>query len=79
MNSIVIRFNNIKEASFFEVTFDKRLSFIDNFKLLKEIHPINISNLYIYDRDKKAFLLKDVPLKEFNFPHFIELDLFYNA
>ena len=76
MNNIVIRFNNLKESSFFEVSFDKRLSFDDNFRLLKGIYPINMSNYYIYDREKDVFLSKNTPLKDFNFAKYHEFDLF---
>ena len=75
-NTIIFRFNNINKSSFFEVSFDQRLSFIENFDLLKDIYPINITNFYIYDREMKDFLLKDIPLKEFSFSCFKELDLF---
>lgn len=77
MNKIILRFNVIKSGQVFEVIFDKRLSFIDNFKLLKELNSFELEkDMYIYDLDRVQVLRKDVPLSEFNIQSNITLYLF---
>ena len=77
MNKIILRINVIKSGQVFEVIFDKRLSFIDNFKLLKELNSFELEkDMYIYDLDRVQVLRKDVPLSEFNIQSNITLYLF---
>ena len=77
MDKIILRFNVIRSGQVFEVIFDKRLSFIENFKLLKEINSFELKkDMYIYDIDKVEALKKDVPLSEFNFQSNMTLYLF---
>ena len=77
MDKIILRFNVIKSGQVFEVIFDKRLSFIENFKLLKEINSFELKeDVYIYDLDKMQALKKDIPLYEFNFQSNLTLYLF---
>ena len=77
MNKIILRFNIIKTNEVFEVIFDQRLTFTENFFLLSHIYPIRfIDDNYIIDPDKKIALKKDVPIKSFNFPNFMTLYLF---
>ena len=77
MDKIILRFNVIKSGQVFEVIFDKRLSFIENFKLLKEINSFELKeDVYIYGLDKMQALKKDIPLYEFNFQSNLTLYLF---
>ena len=77
MDKIILRFNVIKSGQVFEVIFDKRLSFIENFKLLKEINSFELEkDMYIYDLDRMQALKKDIPLNEFNFQSNMTLYLF---
>ena len=63
MFKIPIRFVSVKNNEIFEVNLDKRLSFDDNFKLLKELIKIDYKNFYIFDPIRKIFLRKDISLK----------------
>lgn len=76
MNKIVFRFYEIKNNDFFEVSFDSRLSFIDNFRLLNEIYSIPINTIHIYDETSKTFLDMDIPIEKFGFSHYNKLFLF---
>lgn len=73
MNKLVFRFYVIKENRFFEVSFDSRISFIENFKLIQEIYPFSIADKHIYDIEKGTFLNLNVPLSLFNFSAFTRL------
>lgn len=75
MNSIIIRFYIVKENIFVDVKFDKRLSFIENVYLLKDLFKINIKEYHIYDNENKAFLKVDCPIKDYNYPYFKKLFL----
>lgn len=76
MNKIVFRFYEIKNNDFFEVSFDSRLSFIDNFRLLNDIYFIPINTIHIYDETSKSFLDMDIPIEKFGFYHYNKLFLF---
>ena len=77
MNKIILRFCLIKNKKVFEVIFDTRLDFNENFKLLKEIYDIGeISEKYIVDMNKNIALRKDIPIGDFNFQSFITLYIY---
>lgn len=76
MNKIILRFIVVKQNKTFEVVFDQRLTFIENFVLLKDIYYININKAYIVDNKKQIALKKDVPLSKFNFKSFKTLYIF---
>lgn len=77
MNSIILRFKLIRNNEVFEVIFDKRLSFIANFKLLKDIYDVgDIEDKFIYDESKNMALRKDVSLSNYNFYNFITLSIY---
>lgn len=76
MNKIVFRFYVVKDNYFFEVCFDSRLSFIDNFKLLNEIYKVDISNLHIYDDYAKRFVSLNTPINRYHFVEYTKLMLF---
>lgn len=76
MKKIIFRFYIVKDDSFFEVYFDSRLSFLDNFKLLKDIYQIDISNMHIYDEYAKKFVCLNIPISKYNFQDYNKLLLF---
>ena len=76
MNKIILRFIVVKQNKTFEVVFDQRLSFIENFTLLKDIYYVDINKSYIMDNNKKIALKRDVPLSKFNFKNFKTLYIF---
>ena len=77
MNSIILRFKIVIYNEVVEVVFDKRLSFIANFKLLRDIYDIgNIEDKFIYDESKNIALRKDVSLSNYNFYNFLTLSIY---
>jgi len=76
MYQIVLRFKIIRNNHILEVTFDERLSFKENFKLLETIANEDLKKIIVYDPNKKLFLNTDIPLKEFNFSYFMSFYLF---
>lgn len=74
MNKIILRFYILKNDDFFEVLFDKRLSFNENFNLLKEIYDFPFFT-YIFDKTNNIALKKDIPIKDFDFNNFMTLYL----
>lgn len=76
MNKIILRFIIVKENKTFEVIFDQRLSFIENFKLLKGVCNLDIDRVYIFDIKKQIALKKNISLRDFNFKNFKTLYIF---
>lgn len=77
MNNIILRLYLISKKQVMEVIFDSRLSFIENFKLLKELLPVELNDdSYIIDPYRTIALRKDVALKEFNFKNFMTLYIY---
>lgn len=77
MHKIILRFYLVKDKSVFETIFDTRLSFFDNFRLLKEIYSINFNDdSYIIDPYRTIALRKDIILSEFNFKNFMTLYIY---
>lgn len=76
MNKIIFRFYIVKDFDYFEVCFDSRLSFIENFKLLNDLKAIDTSNLKIYDLESNSFLCLDKPISSMNFTYYNKLYLY---
>ncbi len=76
MNSVILRFKVAKSKKVFEVIFDTRLSFIDNFSLFKSIENLDIKDKVIYDEGKNIALRRDVPISNFHFYNFITLSIY---
>lgn len=76
MYELLIRFRLIKNNDIYEVVFDSRLSFEENFVLLKKIIGIDLSKYKVYDFNKRIFLKRNTSLNEFNFDRFVQLYLF---
>lgn len=69
MNKILLRFYIVKSSELIEVIFDSRLSFIENFELLKTIKTLSFKQEnYIYDLEKHVALNKEAPLSSFKLP-----------
>ena len=75
MYEVLFRLKFIKSNRVIECVFDERLSFNDNFRLLKELTKIN-DDFEIYDPDKKIFLKKEIPIREFGISRFMLLYVF---
>ena len=75
MYEVLFRLKFIKSNRVIECVFDERLSFKDNFRLLKELTKIN-DDFEIYDPDKKIFLKKEIPIREFGISRFMLLYVF---
>ena len=76
MYEVLIRFKIVKDDRYIEVSFDSRLSFKDNLKILSEMLNDDLNNMKVYDPIKKLFLDIDIPIGEFNISYFISLQLF---
>lgn len=77
MNKVILRFCLMNNKKVIEVIFDARLSFIENFNLLKDILPISLNDgSYIIDPYRTIALRKDIALKEFNFKNFMTLYIY---
>lgn len=75
-NQVILRFYVVATRQVFEVIFDTRLSFNENFLLLHDIYDYELSeNDYIIDDECRA-LAKDVPLRLFHFKLFTTLSIF---
>lgn len=73
---ILFRFRIVRNDRIYEVYFDDRLSFDDNFRLLRNILNELNDGLEIFDPVKKVFLNKSVPIRKFCFAEFIQLLVF---
>ena len=75
-HDIQIRFRIVKNSRIIEASFDERLSFKDNLRLLSEICDEEIGNAEIYDPVKRIFLDKEVPLSSFSIQYYVSFYLF---
>ena len=75
-HEIPIRFRIVKNSHILEASFDGRLSFKDNLKILSEICDEEIGDAEVYDPMKKIFLDKEVPLSSFSINYYVSLYLF---
>ena len=76
MAEVFLRLTDVISQETVEVSFDSRLSFRDNFLLLKQMIGKDYSSAEVYDPDKKIFLDRNIPLSEFEFAGFVRLHLF---
>jgi hypothetical protein len=79
MNEVYLRLTDVVRQETVEVRFDRRLSFRENFSLLKQMIKRDYEEAEVYDPDKKIFLDRNIPLSEFEFAGFVRLHLFYSA
>ena len=59
-----------------EVFLDERLSFTENFEMLKSLCDKDYTKAEVYDPYKKVFLDRNTSLSEFGFQGFVFLKLF---
>ncbi|MBQ6334788.1 MAG: hypothetical protein IJI46_06960 [Erysipelotrichaceae bacterium] len=76
MHRILVRIKNVKSNQTFEAYFDERLSLKDNLLLLEELCETGLSQALVYEPNKKIFLDRNIPLKDFGSNGFISLDIF---
>lgn len=76
MFKVPIRFVLVKSSEILEVKLDKRLSFEDNFKIIKKLIKTNYDNIYVFDPIRKIFLRRDLPLFNFEIETFRMFYLF---
>ena len=78
MAEVYFRLTDVVRRETFEVRFDSRLSFRNNFSILSQMIGKDYSEAEIYDPDKKIVLDRNIPLTEYEFAGFIRLHLFYS-
>ena len=71
MNKIILNFKIVAMDIQYDLLMDKRLSFIENFKLLGDLILIDIDKVYIMYFNIP--LRKDIPLETFDLPHYSRL------
>ena len=76
MHKVMIRFRIVKNGDIIETALDERLSFNDNFVMLREISDVELNRFEIYDPHKKIFLDRNIPLHSFGFNSFVLLHVF---
>ena len=67
MNKIILNFKIVAMDIQYDLLMDKRLSFIENFKLLGDLILIDIDKVYIMYFNIP--LRKDIPLETFDLPY----------
>ena len=73
---IAFRFIEAVNGNSLEVFLDERLSFKENFEMLKKLLDKDYTKAKIYDPHKKVFLDRNTALREFEFKGFVSLKLF---
>ena len=71
MNKIILNFKIVAMDIQYYLLMDKRLSFIENFKLLGDLILIDIDKVYIMYFNIP--LRKDIPLETFDLPQYSRL------
>lgn len=71
MNKIILNFKIVAMDIQYDLLMDKRLSFIENFKLLGDLILIDIDKVYIMYFNIP--LRKDIPLETFDLPQYSRL------
>ena len=66
MNKVYLTLKMIRSNETIDVIFDEKLSFKENFELLKEIKDIETGNMYIYDPFSHLYLKDDIPIRSYN-------------
>ncbi len=79
MNEVYLNLVDVIGQETVEVRFDSRLSFRENFALLKQMLGRDYENADVYDPDKKIFLDRNISLAEYGFSGFVCLHLFYSG
>lgn len=62
MNKVLLRLKDLPTSKTYEVYFDDRLSFKENFHLLSKMVDEDLENRYVYDASKNIFLDNEIPI-----------------
>lgn len=65
MNKVLLRLKDLPTSKIYEVYFDDRLSFKENFQLLSKMINEDLTNRYVYDASKNIFLDNEIPIHNF--------------
>ena len=76
MYEVLLRFKVIKTGLIFEAILDSRLSFKENFKILEDMLNIKLTNMYVFDAEKKIFLDEYISIEKYNIKSFMFFYLF---
>ena len=76
MHKLTVRMKDVRSGQIIEAGLDERLSFKENFALLKQMTEIPLDETRVYDPYKKIFLDRNIALLEFHFSSFVLLHLF---
>ena len=71
-----MRLKMVRNGRIIEVWLDERLSFNDNFAMLKDMTEEDLDDVRVYDPPKKIFLDRNVPLADYGFRGFMILHIF---
>ena len=71
MNKLILNFKCVSNNKQYDLLLDKRLSLIENFKLLADLIDIDIDKVYVLYYNIP--LIKDVPLDCFDLPQYSRL------
>lgn len=71
-----MRLKMVRNGRIIEVWLDERLSFNDNFAMLKDMTEEDLDDVRVYDPLKKIFLDRNVPLADYGFRGFMKLHIF---
>lgn len=71
MNKLILNFNIVAVDVQYNLLLDKRLSFIENFKLLGDLADVDIDKVYIMYFNIP--LRKDIPIEVFGLPQYSRL------
>ena len=66
MSNVLLRLKDLASKQSYEVSFDDRLSFKENLKLLSTMIDDNLENRYIFDVSKNIFLDNEIAIYNFH-------------
>ena len=76
MYKLLVRFLLVHNNQVIEVYLDKRLSFNENLKIIKDLIELDKDEFYIYDPIRKIFLDRNISLSSFKIETFRMFYLF---
>ena len=74
MHDVYLRLFLLRNRKVFEVTFDNRMSFSDNLKMISKLENEISNDFKVFDNDIGVFVNTKIPLSELNLERFT---LFY--
>ena len=76
MHRVSVRLKDVKDSWIVEAYFDERLSLLENLAILEELCGKKVKDRKVYDPNKRIFLDRNIPLKEFVLNGMVLLELF---